>query len=277
MAAGSVLRDSLGENHRISTYGYSSAGTFIPSFLRLSNKYAEVRSAINTSENLSINTYPPLGKPFIQNGDEAFHLVAVDVDDANDIAHSWLDTREVTQYSYGADTYNDLHLPKYLQFGGSGTKRGFQLPKLENSLLFNKVLSKEERQTVEGYLSHRWKQMLNLDPSHPYFGSPPAWSPSDEDSLEAWFDANDSSTINKNFVKKWKDRANENEFSQMELLHRPAIIENAINGLPAVDFDGEKDFLSIESETGTKQKPRPDYSGSIHYRLSAGKPKPRGK
>ena len=57
-----------------------------------------------------------------------------------------------------------------------------------------------------------------------------------EESLQAWFDANDSSTINTNFVKKWKDQANENEFSQTELLKRPAFIENALNNLPVIDL-----------------------------------------
>ena len=79
----------------------------------------------------------------------------------------------------------------------------------------------------------------------------PVWSPDDEESLQAWFDANDSTTINTHFVKKWKDRANENEFSQTELLKRPAFIENALNNLPVIDFDGDADSLEIKLEVWT--------------------------
>ena len=218
------------------------------------NRTSGATTNFSVSSNLFIDKSPPNGN-LIDEHDAGFHLIAANMDGDLDLANVWLDIRPVTQYENGAYTTNNHHFPKFLQFGGNGNNRGFSTCEIGEFIAFNKVLSEEERQTVEGYLSDRWKQMLNLDPSHPYYSVPPAWSPSNEDSLEAWFDANDSSTINKNFVKKWKDRANENEFAQMELLLRPAIIENAINGLPAIDFDGQKDFLSIHSRFGLHKNP----------------------
>ncbi|MEL0099326.1 MAG: hypothetical protein VW907_07215, partial [Opitutae bacterium] len=145
--------------------------------------------------------------------------------------------------------------PKYLRFGGQGTNRQFSTAEIGEFIAFDKVLSEEERQKVEGYLFHRWVQMFSVDPSHPYASSPPDWLPSDEESLQAWFDANDSSSINKNFVKKWRDTANQNEFSQSNLENRPALISNSINGLPVIDFDGEKDRLEINSRFGLAKNP----------------------
>ena len=166
-----------------------------------------------------------------------------------------MDLRNVTQYPNAANTQNDKQFPKYLQFGGHGTNREFSTAEIGEFIAFDKVLSEEERQKVEGYLVHRWVQMFSVDPSHPYASAPPTWSPADEGSLQAWFDANDSSTINKNFVKKWEDTANKNEFIQMDLPMRPAFLPDTINGLPAIDFDGEKDSLYINSRLGLGKNP----------------------
>ena len=171
--------------------------------------------------------------------------MAVDIDGSEDLANAWVDLN-VTQYPNRANTNNNRHFPQFLQFGGHGTNREFSTAEIGEFIAFDKVLS-EERQKVEGYLFNRWVQMFSVDPSHPYASAPPDWSPSDEVSLQAWFDANDSSTINKNFVKKWMDSANQNEFYQADLPNRPAVIANVINGLPVVDFDGAKDSLSINS------------------------------
>ena len=141
---------------------------------------------------------------FRSQGDRGFHLVAIDVDGSEDISRSWLDTRDVTQYSSGADTYNNNHFPRYLQFGGSGTSNGYSTCEIAEFLAFNKVLSEEERQRVEGYLGHRWRNSVSFPSNHNYSDSPPDWSPSEEASLQAWFDANDSSSINPNYVKNGK-------------------------------------------------------------------------
>ena len=91
-------------------------------------------------------------------------------------------------------------------------------------------------------------------------------TPGDEESLQAWFDANDSNTINTHFVKKWKDRANENDF-QTELLKRPALIENALNNLPVIDFDGDADSLEISQGLTVKILIYPflQYRSLIHF------------
>ena len=215
----------------------------------MSSRASEVSRTISVSNNLTVTTSPPNGV-FLSSGDDGFHLVAVDIDGSEDLANAWVDLRNVTQYPNRANTNNNRHFPQFLQFGGHGTNREFSTAEIGEFIAFDKVLSEEERQKVEGYLFNRWVQMFSVDPSHPYASAPPDWSPSDEISLQAWFDANDSSTINKNFVKKWMDSANQNEFYQADLPNRPAVIANVINGLPVVDFDGAKDSLSINSRFG---------------------------
>ena len=222
--------------------------------LRLSSRATEISRSVSVSTNLTFTVSPPNGV-FLSSGDDGFHLVAVDIDGSEDLANAWVDLRNVTQYSNAANTNFNNHFPKYLQFGGHGTNRGYSTAEIGEFIAFNKVLTIEERQKVEGYLFYRWIQMFSVDPSHPYASTQPDWSPNNEVSLQAWFDANDSSTINKNFVKKWKDSANQNEFSQGDLPSRPGIIANVINGLPVVDFDGAKDSLSINSRFGLGKNP----------------------
>jgi hypothetical protein len=222
--------------------------------LRFSSRATETSRSVTVSTNLTFTVSPPNGV-FLSSGNDGFHLVAVDIDGSEDLANAWVDLRNVTQYPSAANTNNNKHFPQYLQFGGHGTNNKFSTAEIGEFIAFNKVLTIEERQKVEGYLFSRWVQMFSVDPSHPYASAPPDWSPNNEVSLQAWFDANDSSTINKNFVKKWKDSANQNEFSQRDLPNRPGIIANVINGLPVVDFDGAKDSLSINSRFGLGKNP----------------------
>ena len=86
--------------------------------------------------------------------------MAVDVDGSEDLANSWVDLRNVTQYPNAANTQNDKQFPKYLQFGGHGTNREFSTAEIGEFIAFDKVLSEEERQKVEGYLVHRGYKCL---------------------------------------------------------------------------------------------------------------------
>jgi hypothetical protein len=181
--------------------------------LRLSSRATEISRSVTVSTNLTFTVSPPNGV-FLSSGDDGFHLVAVDIDGSEDLANAWVDLRNVTQYPSAANTNNNKHFPQYLQFGGHGTNRGFPLLKLVNSLRSTRFLPLRKDKKSKVTYSTRWIQMFSVDPSHPYASAPPDWSPNNEVSLQAWFDANDSSTINKNFVKKWKDSANQNEFSQ---------------------------------------------------------------
>jgi hypothetical protein len=214
----------------------------------------ESSESISVSANLTISKDPPTGV-FIESANDAFHLIAVDVDGSADTANVWLDLSNITQYQQGSNTVNDNHFPKYLQFGGSGTFSGYSTCEIGEFIAFNKVLSEEERQKVEGYLGHRWSNSISFPPDHTYSEGSPDWSPSDEASLQAWFDANDSTTINTNYVKKWKDSINGNEFAQSKLLNRPAYIEDGLNGLSVIDFDGDEDSLFIDSRFGLKKNP----------------------
>ena len=211
--------------------------------------------SVSTSSNLSVLTIPA-DNVFVEPLDYRFHLVAVDVDGSADIANSWVDLKNVTQYPNGANTADNNHFPKKLQFGGRGKKYLFPTCEIGEFIAFNKILSPTEREQVEGYLGKKWTGSVPFPSTHPYYENAPDWLPNNQDgSLQAWFDANDSSTINKNFVKKWKDKINQNEFAQDELVSRPGYLENEINGLPAIDFNGINNSLTISSRFGLNKNP----------------------
>ena len=90
------------------------------------------------------------------------------------LANAWVDLRNVTQYPNRANTNNNKHFPKFLQFGGHGTNREFSTAEVGEFIAFDKVLAEEERQKVEGYLfttvKHKclvWTQATICQSSHP--------------------------------------------------------------------------------------------------------------
>ena len=99
----------------------------------------ERSESLTVSSNLSIFKDPPTGV-FTESANNAFHIIAVDMNGSADQANVWLDLRNITQYPYGSFTLNNKHLPKFLQFGGSGTSSGYSTCEIGEFIAFNQVL-----------------------------------------------------------------------------------------------------------------------------------------
>jgi prepilin-type N-terminal cleavage/methylation domain-containing protein len=70
------------------------------------------------------------------------------------------------------------------------------------------------------------------------------------DNLKLWFAAGTGVTLSSGYVSTWADQSgNGNDAVQLSALAQPLYVPNAINGLPAVRFDGNSDYLSINAET----------------------------
>ena len=52
-----------------------------------------------------------------------------------------------------------------------------------------------------------------------------------------------------------RDSANNNIFLQEEISSRPEYLQNGINEMPAVNFDGIEDFLEINNRFGLNKNP----------------------
>jgi hypothetical protein len=65
-------------------------------------------------------------------------------------------------------------------------------------IIYNKTLSKDERQLIEGYLAHKWGLTSHFPNEHPYkFLAPtPKFFPSYIPSLNFWIDSSDRETVN---------------------------------------------------------------------------------
>jgi hypothetical protein len=82
-------------------------------------------------------------------------------------------------------------------------------------LVYNRNISTEDRQTVEGYLAWKWDLQNNLPSTHPYrFTNPGAvvtvFSPNQVTNLQLWLDAADTTTFtlsNVNTVTRWADKS----------------------------------------------------------------------
>lgn len=98
----------------------------------------------------------------------------------------------------------------------------------------------------------------NLPYDHPYrwdgtlFGGPKLWRPT-EISTALWLDAEDASTItlNGSTVSQWNDKSgNSKHVAQTTATNQPTYTSSAINGKPAMVFDGAGDCLVGTSNFG---------------------------
>lgn len=123
-------------------------------------------------------------------------------------------------------------------------------------VMFPFALNATARQIMEGYLAWKWGLQGNLPLDHPYKSAAPTdevsldsfidpatlvWTPTQLDNKTFWFDAENSGSISQpgGYVLEWLDlSANANYLFQTDGGHRPAYEQNAINGLPAIYFDG---------------------------------------
>lgn len=87
---------------------------------------------------------------------------------------------------------------------------------LQEVLVFQSLLTPQDRQRVEGYLAHKWN--LQLPNGHPYRATAPTstapvlpstFVPSDFPGLKVWLDATDSNTLTltTSTIQQWQDKS----------------------------------------------------------------------
>lgn len=113
------------------------------------------------------------------------------------------------------------------------------------------------------------------------------FSPADLSGMQLWVSADAGITLNGNFVSQWDDQSgNANHCTSEFDVIRPTLLTDAINGLPALSFDGSEDFMVFpliddvrtvfwvlrENVGATGSPPRPllGWSGGLTYLRGAG-------
>jgi hypothetical protein len=121
-------------------------------------------------------------------------------------------------------------------------------------LIFSTVLTKAQRQVVEGYLSWKWGLASNLPTTHPYstlfisdipypIGS---FSPVNINGLVAWYDGKDplntgTAPTNNSTVTVWYDKSG-NNFNLIQNGGTPIYNKSLIAGNPGLDFTNGSDI-----------------------------------
>lgn len=106
--------------------------------------------------------------------------------------------------------------------------------KIGEIIVFPSDLDLEDRRRVESYLAAKW-----LD-------EPPAHDASAFGNVMLWLDASDTDNVlvMEGVVPVWTSRVGTDlNFAQETDTRRPAFVENALNGLPVIRFDGVDDKL----------------------------------
>jgi hypothetical protein len=104
-------------------------------------------------------------------------------------------------------------------------------------LVYNTVLSKVQRQQVEGYLSWKWGLQANLPSSHPYY----SFLPLSLTGCVLWLDAADSTTIvqSASKVSQWNDKSGSGySVVQPTSANQPTYTTNLLNGNAGIALSG---------------------------------------
>jgi hypothetical protein len=101
----------------------------------------------------------------ISNGkDQLFHIHSATMNDA-DQGNTYYDGTQVGTVN-GTNAHNTTYMPQQLQFGGWGTSTEYSKCEVAEFVAFNRVLTSSERQSIEGYLAHKWKLTSRLPAGH---------------------------------------------------------------------------------------------------------------
>jgi hypothetical protein len=141
--------------------------------------------------------------------------------------------------------------------GYSGTMWYFS-GTISEVIIYNTVLSQEDRQKVEGYLAWKWGLVSSLPTDHPYYSTPinpltpNDFSPYSSGSVNTWLDGSDLSnmfadislntviTNNNQKIALWRDKSpNTYYFKQSTNNLAPAITLNSLSNLPLVTFNNQ--------------------------------------
>lgn len=135
---------------------------------------------------------------------------------------------------------------------------------LGDIVILNRVLNTDERQTLEGFLAHKYALAGSLPANHPFKDAAPVvvlntplepWTPASLGaSLTAWYDPSDASTVtlNGNTVAQLADKSGNNvPVTQGTQASQPLYAQGVINGRPALRFDGIDDRLQRSTKPFT--------------------------
>ena len=129
-------------------------------------------------------------------------------------------------------------------------------------LLFNRTLRRSEIQQIEGYLAWKWGIQRSLPVTHPYYNNaylsnsypityfpsrlnPTTIFPNQIPNLALWLDAADARTVITSGpnVTQWNDKSDNRYIATG--FSNPLYVNNAVNNLSAVRFNGTSSYFSI--------------------------------
>jgi hypothetical protein len=157
--------------------------------------------------------------------------------------------RNVEQIAF-TNSYTWNKNPKYFQLGSRHySERGNTLVgNIAEVIVFNRVLSKTERQSIEGYLAWKWGLQLNLPGILPPITS--TFNPRSIGRLTQWFDAADplntgTPPSDGATLTVWKDKSgNGYDVGKYSNLPLPTYKNSALNSLPTIDFSNGGGYIS---------------------------------
>lgn len=155
---------------------------------------------------------------------------------------TWNESINGTTASYtlnitgGTPTYTDAATSVWLGTRGDGSTT--MVGTISEVIIYNFVVTANQRQQVEGYLASKWGLRSNTPISHPYrqgIATRPFQPPDIGANLALWLDAADQSTLtlSSTNVTAWRDKSS-NAYSFTGAVGGYPTYSNTLGGLPVV-------------------------------------------
>ena len=157
-----------------------------------------------------------------------------------------IDSNQTNFYLNGTQISNGAGFPigieNNLLIGTVPNRDSWFNGKISEIIIYNKILSKNERQWVEGYLA--WKWGLENKFEDPPFNI----NMLTNTKLLCWFDANDingnkSTLANRTEIETWFDKSGNNLNAKKQNGGKPMVLANFLNGKTVLDLRGQTQFL----------------------------------
>jgi hypothetical protein len=161
---------------------------------------------------------------------------------------------------YGSNSTSSATYGSGLTYIGYYTGPVYFSGTIQEILIFNTILTTNQRQAIEGYLAWKWSLQGTLPVAHPYSTAAPnassltnLFSPLQVPGAAAWYDATDpygtgAQPPTGTSITSWTDKSgNGRTLTKFPSYNAPTYTQAAINTLPTIDFTNASGMYTATS------------------------------
>lgn len=138
------------------------------------------------------------------------------------------------------------------EWNGSSYNNIIAIASINELIVFNEILTTTQRQTIEGYLAHKWGLVGSLPSTHPFSSVRPhlrTFQPIDVPGCQLWLDAADQSsmTLSGSSVTQWSDKSGNGNNAVAGTAVYPIYNIKTLNNIPVIGLENGSDYFLVSN------------------------------